>query len=58
MNEARLDKARESLRTCQIILHAIRGLGITGSRYDIAVMQLYAALDRAWEAQCMARGSY
>jgi hypothetical protein len=53
--EQNLRRARESLQTCQIVLHTIRSCGIVGreSAYDIAVQHFYAALDRVWEAQCM-----
>lgn len=59
----RLVAARRDLQFAQLALHARRKYGGASCGpgtpdYLRAVQRFYAALDRAWEAQCMAQASY
>jgi hypothetical protein len=61
--QERLDAARWDLQFAQMALHVRRKYGGASCGpgtpdYLRAVQRFYAALDRAWEAQCMASASY
>jgi hypothetical protein len=60
--EEQLQEARSRLQGCQRLIQAIRQRPELWTdpeaMHACAVQGFYAALDRAWEAQCMAQGSY
>ena len=58
--KANLAKARAELLNAQMLLHRLRQLGCepSGTLIPTATARLYRALDRAWEAQCMAQGVF
>ena len=61
MNKVLLDRlsdARDDLIFDRERIASLRAKGLTtGFLWNIAVTRYYTALDRAWEAQCMASAS-
>jgi hypothetical protein len=55
----RMLDARDDLQYAQDRIANLRQRGLDhGFLWGIARRRFYTALDRAWEAQCMAQGSY
>ena len=56
--QRRLEEARTELLSWQDTIRTRRSNGLTtGPNWDSVISCFYRAIDRAWEAQCMAQGS-